>query len=436
MAATVELDAAQTPASRGAVLRRQFAWIATAVAVLAIVAFNLNYLLVSWLGRPGVRYEAVAIAPEVPFLALLLGVGLLYVVVRRDHVRDWLGTLTSLSLFAFCGWAAILSVTVHGDPRAAVTLAVPAAIFVIGFGLARSIGADLSRTFAYTLPFVPLMLLGLLLLFLAADRLVFSVGGWLKPQVAGGIRSTEIAIFAGVQFWYCMFAVDWARQQGRSTLLARAGLIIAGFVLFWTLSVGSMGALVFLVALRALVLSNAAVGRWLFLFALVAGLGLAAYLASGSFLEELLASKVRDYSEEGIRLPTLLLLAQYIQSEPVTGIGLGQFAARSFLPNAPEGLYPHNNLLGIGAELGLPAALIYLTFIVFTAAAGIRAVHRWSAVTPARASLWPLAALGLLAFLYLQIKGLVQDTWQLKETYFWAGVVAGLLSPLRETRHE
>jgi len=56
--------------------------------------------------------------------------------------------------------------------------------------------------------------------------------------------------------------------------------------------------------------------------------------------------------------------------------------------------------------------------------------RRAAAAQPRAAGGWPLALLALLAFLYLQIKGLVQDTWQLKETYFWSGAVAGVLAAL------
>jgi len=273
--------------------------------------------------------------------------------------------------------------------------------------------------------------MALLLAFFAAGRLKFEVAGIMKPQILGGIKSSEVAIFAGLQFWYCLFALDVARLNRGRVLLPLLGLAVAAFLLVWLLSVGSVGAVVALLALRVFILSGRqAKGRWLVLLVLAAVLGLAFVMLSGEFLEGLLASKTRDFSEEGVRLPTMLLLLQYIQSAPVTGIGLGQFAAQSYLPRAPEGLYPHNNLLGIAAELGIPAALLYLLFIAMTGWAGFHCVRRAAGAHPASVGGWPLALLALLAFLYLQIKGLVQDTWQLKETYYWSGAIAGVLAAL------
>jgi O-antigen ligase len=417
-------------ADAGAVIRLRLARLTAWSAMLLIVAFNLNYLLVSWLGGGQERYQSVLVAPEVPVLLLFLALGAFYVGVPRYRIgmHAW---LLSLSFAAFSIWAALVSLLAHGNPRAAVTLLVPLALFAAAAGVTTALAGRMSRLFARFLPLLPFVTLALLLAFYAAGRLKFEVAGIMKPQILGGIKSSEVAIFAGLQFWYCLFALDVARLNRGRVLLPLLGLAVAAFLLVWLLSVGSVGAVAVLLALRAFILSGReAKGRWLVLFVLGAVLGLGFVMLSGEFLEGLVASKTRDFSEEGVRLPTMLLLLQYIQSSPVAGIGLGQFAAQSYLPRAPEGLYPHNNLLGIAAELGIPAATLYLLFVVMTCWAGFRCVRRAAAAQPRAAGGWPLALLALLAFLYLQIKGLVQDTWQLKETYFWSGAIAGVLAAL------
>ncbi len=417
-------------ADAGAVIRLRLSRLTAWAAVLLIVAFNLNYLLVSWLGGGQERYQSVLVAPEVPVLLLFLALGVFYVGVPRYRIgmHAW---LLALSFAFFCIWTALVSLLAHGNPRAAVTLLVPLALFAVAAGVTTALAGRLARLFARVLPLLPFVTMALLLAFFAAGRLKFEVAGIMKPQILGGIKSSEVAIFAGLQFWYCLFALDVARLNRGRILLPLLGLAVAAFLLVWLLSVGSVGAVVGLLALRVFILSGReAKGRWLVLLVLAAVLGLAFVMLSGEILEGLLASKTRDFSEEGVRLPTMLLLLQYIQSAPVTGIGLGQFAAQSYLPRAPEGLYPHNNLLGIAAELGVPAALLYLLFIAMSCWAGFHCVRRAAATHPASAGGWPLALLALLAFLYLQIKGLVQDTWQLKETYYWSGTIAGVLAAL------
>lgn len=414
----------------GALIRLRLSRLTAWSAALLIVAFNLNYLLVSWLGGGQERYRSVLVAPEVPVLLLFLALGAFYVGVPRFRIgmHAWLLTL---SFVAFSVWTALVSVLAHGNPRAAVTVLVPLALFAVTAGVTTALAGRIARLFAKILPLLPFITLGLLLAFFLAGRLRFEVAGIMKPQILGGIKSSEVAIFAGLQFWYCLLALDVARLSRGRVLLPLLGLAVAAFLLVWLLSVGSVGAVAGLLVLRAFILSGReAKGRWLVFAVVAAVLGLGFVMLSGEFIEGLFASKTRDFSEEGVRLPTMLMLLQYIQSAPVTGIGLGQFAAQSYLPRAPEGLYPHNNLLGIAAELGIPAATLYLCFVAMTCWAGLRCVRRAMRAHPGSAGGWPLALLALLCFLYLQIKGLVQDTWQLKETYFWSGAVAGVLAAM------
>jgi O-antigen ligase len=85
-----------------------------------------------------------------------------------------------------------------------------------------------------------------------------------------------------------------------------------------------------------------------------------------------------------------------------------------------SGEYPHQNFLGIGAELGLPALILYLGFVVVALACLFRGASARGSDRPTAQRLIVSACLGI--FLYQQLRGLLQDTWMIRETYFWLGV--------------
>jgi O-antigen ligase len=412
----------------GTVARRQLAGLAAGAALVSLFAMNLNYLIVSWFGSVGSRYASVPVAPEVlPLIAMIL-LSMPFIVFVPSTRAAASGRFLVLALVGLCLWAALISISVHGNVRAALTLIVPLVVFASSFGLARCIPGLLGRTLARHLPLLPFVTFLLLLGFFVADRMTFDVG-WLKPQIVGGIRSSEISIFVGVQFFYCLYAMDHDRAVGCRRLLPLAGLAVSGLMLIWMLSIGSILTVIVLLAIRSfLSLRGRAPGAARATLAGVIALIIVATLIPTMLLQDVIASKAQDYTDEGVRLPTLVLLLQFIVNEPVTGIGLGEFVNRSYIPLLSDGLYPHNNLLGIAAELGLPAGGLYLVFVVATLVAGANAVRRSGSRRNCNTDLVMLA---LCCFTYLHVKGFVQDTWQLKESYFWAGVIAGLLSPLQ-----
>jgi O-antigen ligase len=101
-----------------------------------------------------------------------------------------------------------------------------------------------------------------------------------------------------------------------------------------------------------------------------------------------------------------------------------------------NGAYPHNNILGMAAENGIISAIFYLGFMTSVIIVGIRIFTRNKTLLNKIES-EPIKYFSFMAvacFIFLQFKGLFQDTWQLKEIYFWAGIIVGIADWLQANR--
>jgi O-antigen ligase len=134
--------------------------------------------------------------------------------------------------------------------------------------------------------------------------------------------------------------------------------------------------------------------------------------------------KLQDYmAGEGTRALIYTELVNDIVNEPL-GIGKGRFVETNNLNWQGESVYPHQNLLGIGAELGVPAMLLFAGFVV--TAIVVLARFAWARSQTIPCPLKMIAAVGLAMFLYQQFRGLFQDTWIFRETYFWLGLAVSV----------
>jgi hypothetical protein len=116
-------------------------------------------------------------------------------------------------------------------------------------------------------------------------------------------------------------------------------------------------------------------------------------------------------------------LVEIIIHQPL-GIGLHKFALQNNLSWNGQGIYPHHNFLGIGAELGLPALIFYVLFVLsscyflgkgaFPGKGNKRSVEMRLAI-----------AIGLSVLVFQQFRGFFHDTWNFKELYFWVGLSLG-----------
>jgi len=142
-------------------------------------------------------------------------------------------------------------------------------------------------------------------------------------------------------------------------------------------------------------------------------------------------SHLARFQDTGELTRTLLYeeLWEVIKEKPWVGIGPGEFLANGeFMVMRPWGLsavVPHNNLLGMAAQAGLPAAGAYLLWILVV----VRRLWKFksSAIDGAGRMRAARYAQGCLAVIvYQQVFGLFHDTWAIKEQYLWIGLGIGL----------
>jgi O-antigen ligase len=153
---------------------------------------------------------------------------------------------------------------------------------------------------------------------------------------------------------------------------------------------------------------------------------LSAALSFSGNLVSSVTGKIQDFVVgEGVRALTYAQLVTDIAESPL-GIGKGRFVETNNFSWLGQGVYPHNNLLGIGAELGVPALVLFVGFLLSAAIRLVRHGVNGRGRLPEPLRMVAVAALAMLV--YQQFRGLLQDTWVIRETYFWVGLGLGTLS--------
>ena len=255
--------------------------------------------------------------------------------------------------------------------------------------------------------------------------------GWLpasqlrRLQFSDGYRATELAIFIGLQLPILMYVV-LARVSPLLRSWATTLLIVAFSVLAATLSAAALAASALVAAIFAVARRGLSVRSILRAVSILAVFVVLAMYASQGLVDSV-KSKLQDFAfGEGERALIYAELALDIAENPLFGIGKGRFVETNNFSWSGVGLYPHQNFLGIGAELGVPALLLYVGFV---GAATIRLCRGGLA---SQGDLSPgvrlVAATALAVFAYQQFRGLFQDTWMIKEQYLWLGIGVGVLA--------
>lgn len=249
-----------------------------------------------------------------------------------------------------------------------------------------------------------------------------------RLQFRAGFTATEIPIFVGFQLpvLLCILLSDRSTMMrvwsGTLTVCALA-IVVA------SISAGAMVATMLTIVVFLLASKRLTGMKWILIgfFCLVTILSIAGGM-SGIF--ESVYEKIDDIQQgEGERGRIYTQLIADMAREPLLGIGRGRFVESHQLSWLGEGIYPHSNLLGIGAELGLPALFL---FVLFAFSASIQLARgAFGPSTRTHPNIRLLAAMALAMFLYQQVRGLLQDTWEARETYVWLGVGIGATLAVR-----
>lgn len=419
------MTAIAEPAARDP--RPAFQQILLDIATLCLVAGSqlgmlllANYYLAA--GRVAVQGSPEALLGLLSILAALLAMQLTPFRARPTRVFWWLAAFVIVAsvgeiLRSNGRWLELPSL-----------LALPV-YFLIGMAVGRA-----SATSGFRVP-VEAALLGIytlwyagLIIFLLRGDLGFF--GYLPGSGVGrlefrqGFAATELPIYAGLQL-PIVLAVMWS--SGRPAIRAWARCI-SGCALLLVLASMSIAAIIAAVVAIWLVLVGRKGGH---LFgwkpvALVALVAVSLFAVGGALVESVRYKFLNMAIGEDGRVLLYAQLVELMREQPL-GIGKARFVETNYTGLLETGEYPHQNLLGIGAELGIPAMIIYAGFIFVAIAYIARVAFNRRTTAPVVQKVLMSACLAV--FVYQQLRGLLQDTWLIRETYFWLGVgvaVAGI----------
>jgi hypothetical protein len=269
--------------------------------------------------------------------------------------------------------------------------------------------------------------LGLSLFILRGDLGFFGVlpgTGLSRFEFRSGFTATELPIYVGLQIPIMVYAVlvgSGALRIWAWALLGCALAIVVASVSFGALTATALVALVFVSAYRGM--SWSAMLRSALM---LVGVLVCALILGGSLIDSV-REKIQSFAfGEGVRALLYAELIADIIENPWLGIGKGRFVETNNFSSLGDGVFPHQNLLGVGAELGVPALLLFGGFLL----AGIVSLGRASLDRSSRQNeqLRLLVTAVLAVFVYQQFRGLFQDTWVIRETYVWLGVAGGIIS--------
>jgi len=404
------------------------------ILVLIVAGSQIGMLIVAGIYVQQGRLEDM-VTPEAVTGVIAIALALLVV---RIHPRVDLKDAVFPWLLAFLVYASV-SELVRPDLRLGnvSTFISIAAFYLIG----RTVGSNVVRREGVRIPVTSVLLAIYVCWYMA--MLVFMVRGDLgfygvlpysnlaRLQFTEGFRATEIAIHVGFQLpvlLYVLLNVRSAAQRITAILL----LVCATVFVIATASVAALMAiaivlLVFLFAriglsMRTLAIATAA--------SVIVGIGLISVFKDGILAAT--QAKVEDYEAgEGARAFIYAELAGYILTEPL-GIGKGRFVENNTLSWSDKSVFPHQNFLGIGAELGVPAMILFFCFAVSGFVVLARRAWSKSQLIPREVKM--VAAVGLAMFVFQQFRGLFQDTWTFRETYFWLGLSVGATAFMKGNR--
>jgi O-antigen ligase len=238
--------------------------------------------------------------------------------------------------------------------------------------------------------------------------------GWVTGDsnyfTISAVACLPLAVYLGLrspQLWQRLFCV------GCATLIFMATVVAAsrgGFL-------GLLAACLF-----GLVRSERRV-RNTILLSLVLG---ATLFAPVSPLKRMLQPAATDTGSADIRVALWNVGLQMIANEPLTGVGLGNFKAvvKFYAGNELDNI-AHNSFIEITAEMGIPAALIFLTMIA-TSLWSLERVRRFTRGSPE--SLVYLAACGLQAGLVGDLVALFFVSGQ-SQKLFWLMLFLSMCLP-------
>ncbi|UCF23925.1 MAG: O-antigen ligase family protein [Ralstonia sp.] len=243
-----------------------------------------------------------------------------------------------------------------------------------------------------------------------------------RLEFRGGFTATELPIYAGFQLPVLVYALLTPRKPMlRWWALGLLGC--ATGLIYLSASSAALAALLMVSGVSLLAKRGASLASLARTAGMVAMTALLLLAASSGIIESTVVKLMDFLSSEGVRALIYAELVNIIATQPM-GIGKSRFVESNQFSWLGEGVFPHNNVLGIGAEMGVLAMVLFLMVCLAALTSLGRIALGRHRTAPQRVRMVVAVALGV--FIYQQFRGLFQDTWVFKETYFWLGVGMGV----------
>jgi len=308
--------------------------------------------------------------------------------------------------------------------------------FMLYFIIARRLVADYFPLFNKTIQAVTLSICFIwpvfMIILYTSGKLYFHRHlGYTRLNIAGGIGSTDLAIFLGIQFIYLLSLLIRKNYNLFKKITLLALIITNLFILYLIFSLAAIFSY-FIIFSLYLFINSSKLSSWFvknfktILFLIVF---LIVFPKIFIFLKDSLKYKYNLLASGEERTIIYSQLWDLAKANPLFGIK--QIRIQKILYQEHV---PHNNILGIAAQYGIPSSFFYLLFIISTIIMGL---HYFLLLRSRKTkdsnfnNMEYILFLSLSCFIYFQIRGLPEDTWTFKELYFWTGVLVGLVDRIK-----
>ena len=409
-------------------------WVISTAFILVIAGSHIGML---WLANhfliSGTRSE-LAVSPEQ--ITGILAAFLLVVHFFSDRRAYIWGGVTTSVLVAFCGFC-IVGEILRPDIRIEnlSTFLSFVVSYFIGIGLAPYfVQQTLVRLiFRFLILIYVIWYLGLAFFMLRGDLGFFSQleGAFNIDRLAFrlGFAATEIPMWIGLHTSILLFLIK-GRFDAPTTFLCGLLVCVGTLVVFLTASVAAM--IAFAIVFYVMISKRNVIKLKGFIGIVIIGYPAIIIfngITNNDFSISVLSKIQHLLAGDGARGAAYDYLVYLIQNYPF-GIGKGRFVESNNFGWTGDGIYPHNNYLGIGAEMGWLALALYVFFIfsfLMKIGAGIDFFYKKEVLAA------NILKAVIAIFIFQQFRGMLHDTWILKELYLWAGLGVGLISAYSRT---
>ena len=338
---------------------------------------------------------------------------------KKDNLRLILPIV--IFIFAFS-----LSFMLEGERPSTLRIIAMLFIFLAAYIVINKITKNHSSIINVTFVILSLTALYLSYYFSSQNMVVYwpsPIAGILRPQIGQLMQSTEMSNILAI---IILFGIN-STYKNKSTVSKLVLVLLNILILILFIIMSSLGSIIMLalayvffqpIRLRAILHVSAAA-----MIIVSIAIGLVAINENDGLTFQDISQNINNKLETDERNTQYSDLINLIKDNPVFGAGIGTYTKKT-------GLYPHHNIMGMWTDHGLITMLSYVYILVLTFICSLQ-IRKIKMKYETNASEIKLATLFSMICIFLHGKGLVHDTWQGYELWFYTGCLFGIVKYLR-----